>query len=426
MIFNENCDPKKFDEYVSSHPQKSHFMQSTAWGEFSRVQKGMRPFYTVLENDDGTIAAAALLLLRAPVGFPPYLYCPRGFVIDFTDSELVDEMTAAVKTFARKCGAMFVKIDPDVERRSIDENGEASGEFDNEYIIDNLKSLGWRHHGYNLGFEGSQPRFTFRIDLNCTDDELTRRFVGNVMKNIRKGEKYYRADVVEGGIDDIPELFRLIGKTSERDEFFAYPLEYYKNFYDILSRNGMASLYLGKVYPASILNDLKSELTDLRKKMETMKKPNRIAEAKLTEARLEREIPAFEKYAAGYPEPYTVSAHLVVHYGGHSWAVHAGSDNAMSETFINNRVYCGKILSEKHKGSVWLDQFGTIGDPVNGKLRSLHEFKRQFGGRYIEFIGEFDLVINPLFYWLYETLLPKYRRLRLSLRGLARKLGNKA
>ena len=99
----------------------------------------------------------------------------------------------------------------------------------------------------------------------------------------------------------------------------------------------------------------------------------------------------------------------------------------MNETFCNNRVYYEKMMAQKAAGCVWLDQFGTVGDPLtNPDFSSIHAFKRQWGGRYIEFIGEFDLVTKPFWFWLYETVRPAYRRFRISLKALMRKLRGKS
>ena len=39
----------------------------------------------------------------------------------------------------------------------------------------------------------------------------------------------------------------------------------------------------------------------------------------------------------------------------------------------------------------------------------LHEFKKKFGGDYIEFMGEFDYVLKPLYYFAFTKLVPIYR-----------------
>ncbi|NLN06648.1 MAG: peptidoglycan bridge formation glycyltransferase FemA/FemB family protein, partial [Firmicutes bacterium] len=64
------------------------------------------------------------------------------------------------------------------------------------------------------------------------------------------------------------------------------------------------------------------------------------------------------------------------------------------------------------------DQFGTVGDlRKDNPLLGLHEFKKKFGGEYIEFIGEFTYVTNAPLYFVFTKLVPFYRRIvRLLLR----------
>ncbi|MEG1180757.1 MAG: peptidoglycan bridge formation glycyltransferase FemA/FemB family protein [Oscillospiraceae bacterium] len=425
MRFIQAVNEQKFDAFVRRHPTKSHFMQSPAWGEFCRIEKGQTPYLVGMEDESGSLCAAALLLYRQPVRFISYMYCPRGYVLDYNDGELLGEFSKCVETFAKEKGCAFVKIDPDIERRSINSNGEKAEGFDNQAVIDRLVELGYKHRGFNLGFEGREPRFTFRIDLMRDKAEIGKAIVGNVMKNVRKSHNY-AVTVRKGTSKDVAELYRLITITSERDEFFAPPLSYYQSMFNCLDKSDMATLFIGHVDPAKSVVMLENELDELRKKRETLKKPGPLEESKITEARLLREIAQFQKYAVDYPDGANISAHFVISYGDKAWAVHAGSDKLMSETFVNNRVYFEKIMDAKERGFKVLDQFGTVGNPQTSPLRGLHEFKAQFGGRYVEFIGEFDLVTRPLVYRLYTTLLPRYRSLRFGLKELARKLARKA
>ncbi|NLC79541.1 MAG: aminoacyltransferase [Ruminococcaceae bacterium] len=423
MNFVTDVNLNKFDGFVRSHPLKSHFMQSAAWGEFSRAEKGLTPHYVGLEDESGALVAAALVLERKPPIFPSYFYCPRGYVIDFFDEALLAEFTAGIRAFARARGAMFIKLDPDVERRSIDLEGNADGGFSNERVIESLKSLGYRHRSFNMGFEGRQPRFTFRIDLSRDKSAIEKAIVGNVMKNVRKSYSY-AVTVSHGTSADVPELHRLISLTSERDEFVGYNESYYQNFFDILSKRDMATLYLGRVNPKKTVEMLKTALAELLEKRKQLKREGVLNESYLSEQRLLKEIALFEEYAKKYEGDVTISAHLVVRYGDKAWAVHAGSDKLMSESFVNNRVYYEKLMEAKESGARVLDQFGTIGNPSDSPLKSLHEFKRQFGGRYVEFIGEFDLVTKPFWYFVYEKLLPLYRNIRIDLK-LRHKKGTK-
>ena len=81
----------KFENFVSTH-NKSHFLQSTDWGEFAQKEKGLTPFYLGLTKEDKVVAATLLLKKNLPLGYS-YFYAPRGFVLDYNDKEVIKEMT---------------------------------------------------------------------------------------------------------------------------------------------------------------------------------------------------------------------------------------------------------------------------------------------------------------------------------------------
>ena len=422
MYFLKAVEKKRYDTFVANHSEKSHFMQSVAWGELNALERSMTPHYVGMEDKDKNLVAAALLLERKPFFAPPYFYSPRGFVVDFFNDSLLKEFSQAVGVYCREEGAMFLKIDPDIERREIDAAGtQVIDGADNSELIERLNNLGFTHLGFNSGFERRQPRFTFRVDLSPDREKILSRIEGNVIKNVRKGESNYEAEIYKGEADDVDEFYGLIKETSERDDFYAYSKRYYRSFYDILAKYGMVDLYLGKIYIERTAESLKKQLEILRQRKKSYTKERRIKQAEDTERRLLAELTRFEGYIKSYGKQRITSAHMVVRYGKHAWAVHAGSADDIKESFLNNRVYLHKILDQKEAGAEWVDLFGTVGNPINSPLRSLHDFKKQFGGRYIEFIGEFDMIFKPLWYNIYANLLPRYRALLFNFREWMRK-----
>ncbi len=418
MRFEPELSKDQFDCFVSHHPSGAHFMQSVAWGEFMEKERGMIPHYAGLLDSDGAIRAAALLLERKPPMCPPYFYCPRGFVIDFSDNKLLLDLVNAIRSFAKQRGVMFLKIDPPVILQQKSRDGTSlSDKSDAIRIIEHLNRIGFSHLGWNQGFENHLPRFTFRIDLLSDESTIRKRTSGNLLKNIRKGDLYPTV-IREGTSADLASFLSVIHATGERDDFRAYADSYYRSFYEVLHRHGMATLYLGEAYPSKTVTFLEQSLAEHQRSMEKLKNPNKLAEGELTTRRLLREIEKFREYSVQYADGTVISAHLVVKYGGHAWAVHAGSLGVMNETFLNNRVYWHKVLEMKAAGCDWLDQFGTIGNPESNPLRTLHEFKQQFGGVWTEFIGEFDLAFRPFWYRIYRFVLPLWRKVLSRVRSI--------
>ena len=176
MLRLNQIDKLKYDDFVKNHSSKSHFLQSLSWGEFAKAEKNLTPYYLGLETDEGKIVAAALILeKKLPLNYS-YFYSPRGFVLDYNNKEVLKEMTEKTIQFIKKKKAIFLKIDPDIIKNSINYQNEEKINNKYEEIYQTLKSLGFKHQGYTKNFETMQPRYTFRIDLNQTMEEIENHF----------------------------------------------------------------------------------------------------------------------------------------------------------------------------------------------------------------------------------------------------------
>jgi len=113
-----NLEKKEYENFVKNNKYKSHFLQSYAWGEFSKKMKNLTPYYLGLVNEDKTILATALLLRkRLPLKYS-YFYSPRGFVLDYENTEIFNIMTKKVIEFVKNKKGIFLKIDPDIIKKS--------------------------------------------------------------------------------------------------------------------------------------------------------------------------------------------------------------------------------------------------------------------------------------------------------------------
>ena len=100
MKFIDNVDRETYEKFTQGH-EKSHFLESYAWGEFCRRIKGQVPHYVGMTDDDGNLVATALILeRRTPLGYG-YGYSPRGFIIDYKNKELVKEFTEYLRDYMK-------------------------------------------------------------------------------------------------------------------------------------------------------------------------------------------------------------------------------------------------------------------------------------------------------------------------------------
>lgn len=420
MLKLKNIEKELFDKFISEHKTKSHFLQSLSWGEFSKVKKNLIPHYLGLVNEKEEIVAATLLLEKKLPLNMCYFYAPRGFVLDYKKKELLKIMTNKVRDFAKSKKAIFIKIDPDIIKTSIDYKNEETKNINYEEIFKNIKEAGFKHQGYTKNFETMQPRYTFRIDLNQSLEEIEEHFSKTTKQRIAKAQKL-ETEVKIGNQNDIKEFYHLMTLTENRKDFISYNEDYYETLYEIFNgnKNSHATLFLGIVHLNKTIKAIEKNLKTINNQISILPIDNlsKSAKKKLAELTKQKdnllaEIEKYKNYKKEYGQEITLSAHMIIEYGDKAWVLYAGNHNILSETCVNYNTYYEHIKYCKNKGIKIYDQFGTIGDlSKNNPRLGLHEFKKKFGGDYIEFIGEWDYIINYPMYFIFTKLVPIYRNI---------------
>lgn len=420
MLKLKNIEKEKFDDFVKNHKTKSHFLQSLSWGEFAKVKKNLTPYYLGLTTDEDEIVAATLLLEKKLPMNMCYFYAPRGFVVDYKNKELVRTMTKKITEFTKSKKAIFVKIDPDLIKQSTNYQDITVKNKDYEEIFETLKSCGFKHQGFTKNFETMQPRYTFRIDLTQSLEDIEAHFSKTTKQRIAKSLKL-DTEVTIGTKDDLKEFYHLMTLTESRKDFISYNEDYYETLYEIFNgnENSKATLFLGKVHFNKTIKALEKNLKIINDQISILpidnlskSAKNKLKELTNQKQNITKEIEKYKEYKKEYGNDITLSAHMIIEYGDKAWVLYAGNHNDLSETYVNYNTYYEHIKYCKEKGIKIYDQFGTIGDlsKTNPRL-GLHEFKKKFGGDYVEFIGEWDYILNPFMYFVFTKLVPIYRKI---------------
>lgn len=406
MKFIDNVDIKEYREFESNH-KKSHFLQSYEWGQFCEYAKKQIPVYVGMKNDENKLVATCLILLKnTPLGFS-YGYAPRGFIIDYNNKDLIKEFTLYLKEYMKKNKIIYIKFDPDIKYQDIDENGLKIDNGNNNYELYNyMLKLGYKHTGFYKLYEGNQPRYTFRINLNKPWEEIEAKFNKSFTKSVKRSYSY---NLIIDNNPNIEDFYRLLQNNSTKDSFDPHSKKYYEIFNEEMQKDNNMKYFNISIKPKELLENIKKELDILNKELETSKKNN--ADIKNKISRLEKEQETF----SGIKEDKLCICSLICTYTkNRAWSLYIGSDELANFTFAVSRSYYEAIKDAYNNHYEFFDLFGTPGDP-NTKyknLAKLHDFKRKFGDEYIEFIGEFDLVNKKLLYKLLPIMLKVYRKLR--------------
>ena len=408
MKFVENIEKDKYEKFVEKHKTKSHFLQSYDWGEFSKNNKNVTPYYVGLIDNKNNIVATALLLQRKmPFGYS-YFYSPRGFVCDFKDKEVIKEMTLGIKKFAKTKKALFLKIDPDVKLQQLDIDGNVIDGEKNFELVDYLKSLGYKHLGYNKAFEHNQPRYTFRLDLTQGIESIKNNFHSTTKKVMNKGNMY-ELEVYKNDEKYIDDFYKTMQDTADREGISIYSKNYYLNFYKELHKNNHSDIYIVYLNKKKTLDLLNKNLNETKTNQENLTSDNKKKELQNQIDKLEKLINEINEVKE---DKIPLSSIITAKYGDKVWTIHGGNHSMLRSLNSNYLIYFEIIKDAVNEGYKTIDFFGTSYNPSQDDPEyGIWLFKKRLGGEYNEFIGEFDCIFKKFTYKLFNILVPIHRKI---------------
>jgi lipid II:glycine glycyltransferase (peptidoglycan interpeptide bridge formation enzyme) len=190
---------------------------------------------------------------------------------------------------------------------------------------------------------------TFLLDLTKTEEELFSKMHPKTRYNIRLAQKH--GIVVEEKDDEKSlEIFlKLQRETAKRQKFYIHPDFYYKKMWQTLKPQKMVHLLLASYKKELLVTWMLFRFKD----------------------------------TIYYP------------YGG--------SAEIYKNLMASNLVAWEAIGLGKKLGCKVFDFWGALGENPDPKdpWYGFHRFKAGYGGRLAEFVGTYDLVINPLLYQLF-------------------------
>jgi lipid II:glycine glycyltransferase (peptidoglycan interpeptide bridge formation enzyme) len=137
-----------------------------------------------------------------------------------------------LQVFAKKQGAIFLKIDPDIVLgRGIPNSEGDVRENSGQVAVSELTPRGWVYSSDQIQF-----RNTVLIDLSATEEEMLARMKPKTRYNIRLSEKK-GVSVRVGNLGNLPMLYKMYAETSVRDGFVIRDEGYYMTVWKLFMSN---------------------------------------------------------------------------------------------------------------------------------------------------------------------------------------------
>jgi peptidoglycan pentaglycine glycine transferase (the first glycine) len=382
-------DRHLWNSVISKLPNP-HFLQTYEWGQV-KAKYGWSPLYAVWTSDGkfsifkGTdnfsfnadqCLAAALILKRQVLnkGFAKrlsILYSPKGPLLDWLDESLQNRVLNDLQSFAKKQGAIFLKIDPDVVLGTGVPGGEAEiKDPRGQKVIFELERRGWEYSSDQIQF-----RNTVLIDLTPSEGELLARMKQKTRYNVRLAEK---KNVVLriGTQEDFSMLYRMYAETSVRDGFVIRDEGYYRTVWEIFMQENAGT---------------------------------------------------FERFGVPTCEPLiaevdgeSVAAIFIFYFAGRAYYVYGMSRSLHREKMPTYLLQWEAMKRARAFGCSAYDLWGAPeAFDESDSMWGVYRFKEGLGGKVVRTLGAWDHAPNPLWYKMYSKIIPRLLNIMRS-RGKAK------
>ena len=111
---------EKFEEFANKTPY-SNYCQTANYG-MVMSETGFDYSFVAYTTNDLEILAAGMFLTKKIGKRYYYAYCPKGFIIDYNDTELVRKFTRNLIKYYKRKKIIFLKINPEIPIAKIDYN----------------------------------------------------------------------------------------------------------------------------------------------------------------------------------------------------------------------------------------------------------------------------------------------------------------
>ena len=405
---------EKFDEFSLKHPLGSYY-QSSNYGALMTKFDFMADYIGIIDNNK-LIGVSLILNHQIFMGFK-YGYAPRGLLINYEDFEKIPVIFKKLKRFLFSKKYLILKFDPLVIKSVRDKKGTIIKENENinkTMLI--LKKCGLIHCGFNNYMESEKPRWHAILGIrNIPPLELSKQIDKSIRTKIRKAIKY-GIEIYKDNSANVEKIFEYIKNKGN------YSIEYYNEFKKAF-KDGFEIYYARintEVYVENskilyekevdnndlIVNIIQNEGSKGKDMRDILNK--KIASDKILES-YKKHLIKSTALLKKYPEYFTIGGAIVINHNDKIYLLIEGYDenyNNLCPSFLLKWR-----LIEKFAGkNIEMIDFNAIAGnfSADGKFSGLNEAKLGYNAKAIEYIGEFNLIVNKPMYSLYRNTKTKY------------------
>ena len=251
------------------------------------------------------------------------------------------EVLEELKKIGKENNCIFIQLEPNVIA------SETKQSFENL--------------GLSPSFHPLFTKYTFVLNLAKSEEELLKNLNSKTRYNIKVAQKHNVKISEDNSEKAFKEYLKLTHETTTRQKFFAHTPSYHTKMWETLKTEN------GKLKTENSLS------------------------AHLLTATYENE---------------TLATWVLFVFHDYLYYPYGASSSKFRNTMASNLIMWEAIKFGKKLDLKYFDMWGALVNPPNEKdpWFGFHKFKEGYGPSHTEFIGSYDLVINPQVYKVYKVL----------------------
>lgn len=374
----------EFEDFCKTNAT-DNFFQSKVYGEFKR-KEGYHTYFLGVDNNGKIKAAMMFLSYEIPSLKKRVFYCPRGYIVNFKDLELMRFLTKSLNEFLKEKKAIYLKINPYLMYKDRDSKGEIiEGGIDNSKCISILNEFGYIKSEFP---NPKEPQFIYKLGLkDKTIEELTNSFDKTIEESITRNEKV-GISVKSLEKEKYNKFINILKNNTNKLDYLNVKYENYEELFTILSNNNMLDIKIAEL-------DIDKYLNITLKSLENAKGNEQLVRV------LNNQLISINKLEYRYGHKALVGAILSIKYNKEYTEMVAVINDQFKNFDVLTQIHTENIkeaLNNNFESYV----FYAIGNSLENN--AILNYYKKYNGKVIELIGEYDLVIDEK---LYKKLLKK-------------------
>lgn len=397
--------------------ESGNIFQSSNWAAFKK--KYGKAAFAGYDGNGNKVLTCLMLLIPVYPTFMKIGYIVRGFVGDFTNSELVSEFTSFLRGYMKKHHIVYLAIDPFEAYKTdfvLTEEGEKkhANLIENGYIPFPKKAYAMqRPTNYRVVWDRTKPREEQEKEVYSKMKKMLQNSILTAENRGLEPVRFNGAEITEEVFSEFMRLFLL---TAETKHFGTKNTEYYRELIKCFGE--YSNIYFfrynsekDRIFTEKTLENLKGEIEKIESLDGKARERKKAKEKELREEyeNISARLPVIEKYK---DEKY-LSSFYTINFGRRCQLFFGANSPVLRELKLTANYW--PMLKDCFDGECEsFDMGGTLRldteDVKKDMTYDLYLYKSRYGGVLDELLGEYYLIGSRFWYKILQEKLHYLRR----------------